>query len=147
MQNNICTFFFIVLFQCSTTQLFSSFSVEYSSTPTEVTLVLRNSRPLSVQSIFGRLSLKILLRAAATSTPVLLFNGTIHPYFENTSITVSKYFIPPLNLTTFLFLKCFITGLCSSSASLSVHFAFLFSLFLPLAPSFLKPCDPTQTWL
>ena len=42
--------------------------------------------------------------ANPTSTPVLVFNGTIHPYFENTSKTVNKYFTPSLS-----FAKAFIS--------------------------------------
>ena len=46
----------------------------------------------------GFLSLNITSNVLATSTPVLVFIGTIQPYFEKTSITTKIYFTPLLCL-------------------------------------------------
>jgi len=90
---------FIVMFQRSTTEDFSSFSVEYNSTPSSRTCLLWNARLLSVQSFCDFLCdvLKISLNASATDFPVLFFSRSIQPYFENTSITVRIYLTPWLN--------------------------------------------------
>jgi len=87
---------FIVLFQRSATEDFSSFSVVYSSTK-DLTCLLKNSSTLSTHSKPGFRSLKISFSALATSAPVLVFKGNIQPYFKKTSITVSKYLTPSLS--------------------------------------------------
>jgi len=96
----------------------------------------------SVQSFSGfRFDfLKISLNASPTDFPVLSLSGSIQPYFENTSITVSRYLTSRLNFEnacistrsaaqilsipftyTFRFGKILMMGLWSSSASWSVH--------------------------
>lgn len=104
---------------------------------------------LSTHNFSGFLpKLNIFSNACDTDLPLLSFNITIHPYFEKTSITHSKYLKPLLYLlkacistksaahilsrpltSTFLLRKCFVTGLCNSSASASVNFI-SFLLFL-----------------
>ena len=40
----------------------------------------------------------IFFRASATSSPLFVLNGSSHLYFENTSITTSRYFTPLFSL-------------------------------------------------
>src|SRR6218665_326290 len=126
----------MLLFHLSTTQDFSSFSVEYYST-SFLTSLSKNSLPLSTHTFpcFRPLLARIFAKPSAVDFPVLSFNGTIQLNLEKVSKTVSKYLKPALSFakacistksacqissvpltTTLLFGKRLTTGLCSSSA-------------------------------
>ena len=102
------SFSFIVLFQRSTTDDFSSFSVVYNFIPfllrRSFIIALKNSLPLSDQSIFGfrfARSLNMDRKESATVCPRLSFRGRIHPNFEKTSITIRRYLIPLFHFENF----------------------------------------------
>ena len=127
-------FYSMVLFQRSTPIDCSSFSVEYNSTKL-CTSLLWNSLPLSTHIYSGWRSFNVFSNALATALRDLFFKGTIHPYLENTSIAVNKYFTLSLNFAkdcmsmgsaaqissmpltyTILFLNVLVTGLCTQVA-------------------------------
>ena len=76
---------------------------------------------IGLRLLFSNISLNALL----TLSVFLSFNGAIHQYLLNISITISKYFIPLFHLLDF----CISTKSAAQIISMPLDITFLFEKF------------------
>jgi len=117
-------FTFIVLFQRSTTDDCSAFSVKFNTQYFHI--FITKFSPFVCPKLLWSSRLKISFDAFKTGTQALSFNGSIQPYFENTSITVRRYLTPRLNLEN----DCMSTRSAAQILSIPFTYTFHFQNFL-----------------